>query len=305
MIVVGAGPAGPAGGDRRGAQRPPRHRARAARQQAGGQVRLAASVPNRAEFGDLVRNQLTECRRLGVTIEYGVGVDGRSWSSSGDPTHVIVATGAEPASGRGGCRPTPTERGRRARRARRASASPSGDVVVVDELGFHQATSVAELLADRGCRVEIITPGHGRRPGPRHHPRHGELVDAGQRQGHRPDRPTWCRWAWAATHAARYLLHHPTGRQRDPHARLGRAGRAGQPGRVAVPRAEGTQASASSASATASPPPCPRRGGRRRTAIERAAVANGPARHSDAILSRWSRARWSPSSWGRPATGRR
>jgi hypothetical protein len=32
-------------------------------------------------------------------------------------------------------------------------------VVVVDDLGFHQATSVAELLADRGCEVEIITAG--------------------------------------------------------------------------------------------------------------------------------------------------
>jgi 2,4-dienoyl-CoA reductase (NADPH2) len=32
-------------------------------------------------------------------------------------------------------------------------------VVVVDDLGFHQATSVAELLADRDCEVEIITAG--------------------------------------------------------------------------------------------------------------------------------------------------
>ncbi len=38
-------------------------------------------------------------------------------------------------------------------------ARPQGRVVVVDELGFHQATSVAELLADRGCRVEIVTNG--------------------------------------------------------------------------------------------------------------------------------------------------
>jgi len=29
----------------------------------------------------------------------------------------------------------------------------------VDELGFHQATSVAQLLADRGCRVEVATNG--------------------------------------------------------------------------------------------------------------------------------------------------
>ena len=38
-------------------------------------------------------------------------------------------------------------------------SSPRGDVVVIDEIGFHHATSVAELLADRGCQVEVITPG--------------------------------------------------------------------------------------------------------------------------------------------------
>ena len=31
--------------------------------------------------------------------------------------------------------------------------------MIVDELGFHQATSVAEVLADRGCSVEILTNG--------------------------------------------------------------------------------------------------------------------------------------------------
>jgi hypothetical protein len=40
-----------------------------------------------------------------------------------------------------------------------AGAVPSGQVLVVDELGFHQATSTAELLADRGCAVEIVSPG--------------------------------------------------------------------------------------------------------------------------------------------------
>ena len=35
----------------------------------------------------------------------------------------------------------------------------SQSVVIVDELGFHHATSVAELLADRGCTVEVITNG--------------------------------------------------------------------------------------------------------------------------------------------------
>ena len=54
-----------AGRHRRRPQRPPGHGATRRRTSAGGQVRLAASVPNRAELGDLVRNQLAECRRLG------------------------------------------------------------------------------------------------------------------------------------------------------------------------------------------------------------------------------------------------
>jgi 2,4-dienoyl-CoA reductase (NADPH2) len=32
-------------------------------------------------------------------------------------------------------------------------------VLVLDELGFHHATSVAEVLADRGCEVEVVSPG--------------------------------------------------------------------------------------------------------------------------------------------------
>jgi hypothetical protein len=37
--------------------------------------------------------------------------------------------------------------------------APYGRVLVYDELGFHQAPAVAELLAARGCTVEIMTPG--------------------------------------------------------------------------------------------------------------------------------------------------
>ena len=121
---------------------------------AGGQVRLAASVPNRAEFGDMIRNQLTECRRLGVTIEYGVS----AWPgliAERQPDHVIVAVGAEPQ--RPWWVPADADQVVDVRAVLDGSASPAGDVVVIDELGFHQATSVAELLADRGCNVEIVT----------------------------------------------------------------------------------------------------------------------------------------------------
>jgi len=155
VLVVGAGPAG---------LQAAISAARAGHQvtvcekeaQAGGQVRLAASVPNRAEFGDLIRNQLTECARLGVTVEYGVGV----WPGLIDerkPDSVIVAMGAEPS------RPWwvagDAMQVADVREVLDGSAEPFGHVVVVDEIGFHHATSVAELLADRGCTVEIVTPG--------------------------------------------------------------------------------------------------------------------------------------------------
>jgi hypothetical protein len=38
------------------------------------------------------------------------------------------------------------------------AARPEGRVLVHDELGFHQAPAAAELLAARGCTVEIVTP---------------------------------------------------------------------------------------------------------------------------------------------------
>jgi 2,4-dienoyl-CoA reductase (NADPH2) len=124
--------------------------------QAGGQVRLAASVPNRAEFGDMIRNQLAECRRLGVTIEYGIEASSEMVAAK-RPQHVIVATGA--VAQRPWWAPAEAAQVIDVRAVLDGTCNPSGDVVVIDELGFHHATSVAELLADRGCTVEIITNG--------------------------------------------------------------------------------------------------------------------------------------------------
>ncbi len=135
----------------------------------GGQVRWAAKVPNRAEFGDLVRNQVHECERLGVDLVLGTEVTPELVRRA-RPDVVVVATGARPTRP-WWAPPEPDTAG--------ASVddpgddlpvidvldvltgrfAPTGRVIVVDELGFHQATSVAEVLADRGCEVEILTPG--------------------------------------------------------------------------------------------------------------------------------------------------
>jgi mycofactocin system FadH/OYE family oxidoreductase 2 len=122
----------------------------------GGQVRLAARVPNRAELGDMIRNQVNECRRYGVTIECGVEATVDTISAR-HPDHVIVATGAAPQRpwwvGAGVTNVCDVQD------VLTGAAEPVGSIVVIDEIGFHHATSVAELLADRGHSVEIVTPG--------------------------------------------------------------------------------------------------------------------------------------------------
>ena len=144
---------------------------------AGGQVRLAASVPNRAEFGDLIRNQLAECKRLGVTVTLDTEVT-VAMLASRNADRVIVATGARPAP-QWWVPGDPSLPVADVREVLSGAVSPTGRVLVFDELGFHQATSVAELLADRGCQVEIITPG----------------MVVGQDLGITLDMEMWCRRA--------------------------------------------------------------------------------------------------------------
>jgi mycofactocin system FadH/OYE family oxidoreductase 2 len=208
VMVVGAGPAGlqaaiAAAG--RGHEVTVCERAEVA----GGQVRLASTVPSRAEFGDLVRNQLAECARLGVAISYGADIDVAAVRAAA-PGVVIVATGAVSE------RPywAPAEAGWVVdiREVLDGSAAPRGRVVVVDEIGFHHATSVAELLADRGAQVEVVTPG----------------MVVGQDLGITLDMENWCVRAAAkgivqttdclvtgvAPGSVR-LMHHPTGHSRE------------------------------------------------------------------------------------------
>ena len=158
VVVVGAGPGGlqaAIAAARRG------HRVVVLEQQGepGGAVRLAASVPNRAELGDLVRNQLRECKELCVSLRLGMTADQEAVRAL-SPRAVVVATGSRPempwwaSAAPSGSGPALAD----VRHVLEGTAHPSGSVLVVDELGFHQATSVAELLAGRGCGVEIVTP---------------------------------------------------------------------------------------------------------------------------------------------------
>jgi hypothetical protein len=152
VLVVGGGPAGlraAASAAHRGHRVTLLERAPAT----GGQIAVAATVPARAELLDLVRNLLAECRRHGVEVRTGTDVTARDLHDAA-PDAVVLATGARPK------RPHwagALERVVDVRDVLEGRAAPEGEVLVWDELGFHQATSVAETLADRGCRVRLAT----------------------------------------------------------------------------------------------------------------------------------------------------
>ncbi len=181
----------------------------------GGQVRHAASIPNRAEFGDIVRNQMTACTSLGVKFQFDTDAT-VSVVRSHAPDHVVIATGAAPS--RPWWASSDLERIVDVLDVLRGDANPAGRVAVLDELGFHHAPSIAELLADRGCSVEVITNG----------------MVVGQDLGITLDMEGWCMRAAskgiaqttdmvpmgaAATHDGDIdlqLMHHPTG-STTPH----------------------------------------------------------------------------------------
>jgi 2,4-dienoyl-CoA reductase (NADPH2) len=154
VLVVGGGPGGLQAAST-AAQRGHRVTLYERQPRTGGQVAIAASVPSRAEFLDVVRNLLAECQRYGVEIKTGVEASSQMIKAAA-PDAVVLATGARP-------QPPPWAGGHPrvvdVRDVLEGRAQPGGDVVVIDDLGFHQATSTAELLADRGCAVEIITAG--------------------------------------------------------------------------------------------------------------------------------------------------
>ncbi|MGB2757376.1 MAG: mycofactocin system FadH/OYE family oxidoreductase 2 [Acidimicrobiia bacterium] len=128
----------------------------------GGNVRRAALVPNRAEFGDLVRNQIAECDRLGVSFITGHRITSDELIAM-DAHAIVIATGSSPD------RPywapeADTAIGGRIIDVRTlfewidtGMPLPTGRVLVLDEVGFHPSTSAAEFLADAGCEVTVLT----------------------------------------------------------------------------------------------------------------------------------------------------
>nr|WP_218891617.1 FAD-dependent oxidoreductase [Actinomycetospora corticicola] len=151
VLVVGGGPAGLAAAAEAAERGHDVHLVERS-DRLGGQLALAAAAPERRELAHAVADLAHRCRDAGVRVWLRhVSRNGRD----DDPfcsraEHIIVATGAHPAPPSGTIDVTDVLSG---------AASPSGRVLVVDDLGGPAAPSVAELLAQRGARVRLVTSG--------------------------------------------------------------------------------------------------------------------------------------------------
>jgi 2,4-dienoyl-CoA reductase (NADPH2) len=150
VLVVGGGPAGlraAVTAARRG------HRVTLCERDTvlGGQVVLAAGAPGRGELLAVVTDLIGQCE-ANVEVRMSTELDARGIRDFAADA-VVLATGSRPSRPfwaiEGVCDVRDVLSGR---------VAPRGDVLVYDELGFHQGAWTAVLLAQRGCAVELMTP---------------------------------------------------------------------------------------------------------------------------------------------------
>ncbi len=153
IIVIGAGPAGLEAA-RVAGERGHEVTVFEAMPKAGGQIALTVRNKRRQDFQGVVDWRLAELDRLGVEIIYDHIAEQEDISAL-NPDVVIVATGGLPQM-------PPLEKG-----AELAVTSwdvlsgeviPQGSVLLYDDNGTHSALSTAEIIAQSGADLEIVTP---------------------------------------------------------------------------------------------------------------------------------------------------
>ncbi|MGA1800819.1 FAD-dependent oxidoreductase [Rhizobium sp. HT1-10] len=152
-VVIGAGPAGLEAA-RVLAERGHQVTVLEASGQAGGQVNLLIRNPRRREMVGIVDWRLAELERLGVAIHYDTYASGDDVLPFA-PDLVVVATGGIAQS-------PELEAGDELVTSSwdilAGAVKPEGSVLLFDDNGGHPGMSAAELIANTGAELELVSP---------------------------------------------------------------------------------------------------------------------------------------------------